>query len=195
MFMTCEFSSELWSFDFDGETGVLSFIDKQSTLYGFTGRNETATVQVHPSGRFVYMNNRGQDDVVWFTVSDDGHLTKSGRVELSRCEDPKDATRAMTLSPSGAFLLVPDRPADIVRAYAVDAGRREPEGRGGSPGRESGLHPVRRAVSSLTAFPAPAGVCLRGRGPAGPDLSSVAGGRAGTRRSEAPGGFAATRSL
>jgi 6-phosphogluconolactonase len=120
MFMTCEFSSELWSFDFDGETGVLSFIDKQSTLYGFTGRNETATVQVHPSGRFVYMNNRGQDDVVWFTVSDDGHLTKSGRVELSRCEDPKDATRAMTLSPSGSFLLVPDRPADIVRSYAVD---------------------------------------------------------------------------
>ena len=77
-------------------------------------------MQVHPSGRFVYMNNRGQDDVVWFTVSDDGHLTKAGRVELSRCEDPKDATRAMTLSPSGAFLLVPDRPADIVRAYAVD---------------------------------------------------------------------------
>jgi 6-phosphogluconolactonase len=26
----------------------------------------------------------------------------------------------MTLSPSGSFLLVPDRPADIVRAYAVD---------------------------------------------------------------------------
>jgi 6-phosphogluconolactonase len=120
MFMTCEFSSELWSFDFDSATGVLSFIDKQSTLYGFTGRNETATVQVHPSGRFVYMNNRGEDDVVWFTVSDDGHLTKAGRVELSRCEDPKDATRAMTLAPSGAFLLVPDRPADIVRAYAVD---------------------------------------------------------------------------
>jgi 6-phosphogluconolactonase len=121
MFMTCEFSSELWSFDFDAATGVLSFIDKQSTLSGFTGRNETATVQVHPNGRFVYMNNRGQDDVVWFSVSDDGHLTKAGRVELSRCEDPKDATRAMTLSPSGAFLLVPDRPADFVRAYAVDA--------------------------------------------------------------------------
>jgi len=120
MFMTCEFSSELWSFDFDSSTGVLSFIDKQSTLSGFTGRNETATVQVHPSGRFVYMNNRGQDDVVWFSVSDDGHLTKAGRVELSRCEDPKDATRAMTLAPSGAFLLVPDRPADFVRAYAVD---------------------------------------------------------------------------
>jgi 6-phosphogluconolactonase len=120
MFMTCEFSSELWSFQFDSDTGVLSFLDKASTLDGFTGRNETATVQVHPSGRFVYMNNRGQDDVVWFSVSDDGHLTRAGSVQLSRCEDPKDATRAMTLAPNGRFLLVPDRPADIVRSYGVD---------------------------------------------------------------------------
>jgi 6-phosphogluconolactonase len=121
MYMTCEFSSELWSFDFDAETGVLKFIDKQSTLSGFTGRNETATLQVHPNGRFVYMNNRGQDDVVWFSISDDGHLKKAGRVELSKSDDPKDATRCMTLSPDGSFLLVPDRPADVVRSYAVDA--------------------------------------------------------------------------
>jgi 6-phosphogluconolactonase len=121
MFMTCEFSSELWSFDFDSSSGVLTFIDKQSTLSGFTGRNETATLQVHPNGRFVYMNNRGQDDVVWFSISEDGHLTKAGRVELSKSEDPKDATRCMTLSPDGAFLLVPDRPADVIRSYAVDA--------------------------------------------------------------------------
>jgi 6-phosphogluconolactonase len=121
MFMTCEFSSELWSFDFDSASGVLKFIDKQSTLSGFTGRNETATLQVHPNGRFVYMNNRGQDDVVWFSISEDGHLEKAGRVELSKSQDPKDATRCMTLSPDGAFLLVPDRPADVIRSYAVDA--------------------------------------------------------------------------
>jgi len=121
MYMTCEFSSELWSFDFDAGSGVLAFIDKQSTLSGFTGRNETATLQVHPNGRFVYMNNRGQDDVVWYSISADGHLKKAGRVELSKSGDPKDATRCMTLSPDGAFLLVPDRPADVIRSYAVDA--------------------------------------------------------------------------
>jgi 6-phosphogluconolactonase len=93
MFMTCEFSSELWSFNFDAASGVLSFIDKQST---------------------------GQDDVVWFSISEDGHLKKMGRVELSKSEDPKDATRCMTLSPDGTFLLVPDRPADVLRSYAVD---------------------------------------------------------------------------
>jgi len=121
MFMTCEFSSELWSFNFDASSGALRFIDKQSTLSGFKGRNETATLQVHPNGRFVYMNNRGEDTIVWFSISEDGHLKKAGRVELSKSEDPKDATRCMTLSPDGAFLLVPDRPADVIRSYAVDA--------------------------------------------------------------------------
>ncbi len=121
MFMTCEFSSELWSFDFDSETGVLKFIDKQSTLSGFTGRNETATLQVLPNGKFVYMNNRGQDDVVCYSISEDGHLKKVSRVELSKSDDPKDATRCMTLSPDGSFLMVPDRPADVIRTYGVNS--------------------------------------------------------------------------
>jgi 6-phosphogluconolactonase len=121
MFMTCEFSSELWSFDLDTSTGVLRFIDKQSTLSGFTGRNEPATVQVHPNGKFVYMNNRGEDTIVWFSISADGHLKKAGKVSVSKSDDPAGATRCMTMSPSGAFLLVPDRPADVIRSYAVDA--------------------------------------------------------------------------
>jgi 6-phosphogluconolactonase len=121
LFMTCEFSSELWSFDFESSTGVLRFIDKQSTISGFKGRNEPATVQIHPNGRFVYMNNRGEDTIVWFNISDDGHLKKAGQVSVSKSGDPAGATRCMTLSPSGAFLLVPDRPADVIRSYAVDA--------------------------------------------------------------------------
>jgi 6-phosphogluconolactonase len=121
MFMTCEFSSELWSFDFDTSTGVLKFIDKQSTLSGFKGRNEPATVQVHPNGKFVYMNNRGEDTIVCFSIFSDGHLRKASTVSVSKSDDPAGATRCMTMAPSGAFLLVPDRPADVLRSYAVDA--------------------------------------------------------------------------
>jgi len=121
LLMTCEFSSELWSFDFDSSTGVLRFIDKQSTISGFKGRNEPATLQIHPNGRFVYMNNRGEDTIVWFNISPDGHLKKAGQVSVSKSGDPAGATRCMTLSPSGVFLLVPDRPADVIRSYAVDA--------------------------------------------------------------------------
>ena len=121
MFMTCEFSSELWSFDFCTETGVLKFIDKQSTLSGYTGRNECATVQVLPNGKFVYMNNRGEDTIVGFSISPEGKLKKVCKVSVSKCpSDPANATRCMTLSPDGSFLAVPDRPADVLRTFKVN---------------------------------------------------------------------------
>lgn len=122
MFMTSEFSSEIWAFQLDNETGVLTFIDKQSTIApGFTGRNELATVKVHPNGKLVYVNNRGEDTIVCFKIAEDGKLTKSVSVSAGACPaDPKDAVRDLQISPDGTFLLVPVRPDDVLRSYAID---------------------------------------------------------------------------
>jgi 6-phosphogluconolactonase len=122
MFMTSEFSSEIWAFQQDTETGVLKFIDKQSTIAeGFTGRNELATVQVHPNGKFVYVNNRGEDTIVCFSIAEDGKMKKLSSIPVGKCPaDPKDAVRDMKLSPDGTFMLVPVRPDDVIRSYAVN---------------------------------------------------------------------------
>jgi 6-phosphogluconolactonase len=121
LFMTFEFSSELVSFDFDSETGAMTLIDRCSTVENFEGRNEPATLQVHPSGKFVFVNNRGEDDVVTFAVSADGKLTRVSAASVSKSVDPGIATRFMALSPSGEYLFVCDRPAYAVRAYKVNA--------------------------------------------------------------------------
>lgn len=122
MYMTSEFSSEIWAFKLDPETGVLNFIDRQSTVApGFTGRNELATIQIHPNGKLVYVNNRGEDTIVCFKIAADGKLTKASSLPVGKCPaDPKDAVRDMQLSPDGAFMLVPVRPDDVLRSYAVD---------------------------------------------------------------------------
>jgi 6-phosphogluconolactonase len=121
LFMTFEFSSELVSFDFDSETGVMTRIDRRSTVQDFEGRNEPATLQVHPGGKFVFVNNRGEDDVVTFSVSANGGLTRKSAVSVSKSADPGIATRFMMLGPSGEYLFVCDRPAYAVRAYRVNA--------------------------------------------------------------------------
>ena len=122
VFMTSEFSSEIWAFGFDNETGVLKFIDKQTTVApGFSGRNELATVQVHPDGKLVYVNNRGEDTIVCFKIAADGKLTKSYSLPVGECPaDRKDAIRDMQLSKDGSFMLVPVRPDDVLRSYAVN---------------------------------------------------------------------------
>lgn len=123
MFMTSEFSSEIWAFNFDSENGILSFADKQSTVAeGFSGRNELATVQVTPDGKYVYVNNRGEDTIVGYSIAADGKLTKILSMGVGKCPaDPKDAVRDMKISPDGSFLLVPVRPDNVVRSYAIGA--------------------------------------------------------------------------
>lgn len=120
-FMTSEFSSEIWAFNFDDEHGILSFADKKSTVpEGNTKRNELATVQVTPDGKFVYVNNRGVDTIVGFAIAADGTLTQCAEISVGKTPaDPKDGVRDMQLLPDGKTLLVPVRPDMVIRAYAI----------------------------------------------------------------------------
>ncbi|SPB18189.1 3-carboxymuconate cyclase [Caballeronia novacaledonica] len=120
-FVTCEFSSELASFDFDAATGRLILLDRVSTVAdAHSGLNEPADVRVHPDGKFVYVNNRGEDSVAWFEVTPTGRLTRRGHVSISKSIHPGLAARSFAFDPSGSFMLVADRPANLVRSYSVD---------------------------------------------------------------------------
>ncbi|MGF6876939.1 6-phosphogluconolactonase [Paraburkholderia sp. MM5477-R1] len=120
-FVTCEFSSELASFDFDTATGRLRLLDRVSTVdEKHAGLNEPADVRVHPDGGFVYVNNRGEDSVAWFAVGKNGELDRRGHVSISKSIHPGLAARSFAFDPTGNFVLVADRPANLVKSYAVD---------------------------------------------------------------------------
>ncbi len=143
VFMTCEFSSELWCFDFDAVNGVLTFNNKQSTLEpDFVGHNELATLQVTPDGKMVFANNRGEDTIVCFGVGEDGTLTKLSSTKAGNAGgNMRDATRDLMLMPNGKVLLVPVRPDDVLRAYAI--------------GEDGSLTPIAEAP-----VPFPVKICL-----------------------------------
>lgn len=122
LLISCELSSEVASFRLD-ERGVLSLLDRQSTLApSFKGANEPAEIRVHPQGRYAYVNNRGEDTLAWFALAETGALMREGHVQLAKSIHPGLAARSFAFDPTGAFLLVADRPADLVRSYRVDAG-------------------------------------------------------------------------
>ncbi|MBU9205429.1 lactonase family protein [Burkholderia multivorans] len=122
VFVTCEFSSELASFAFDHTTGGLTLLDRCSTVAAdYSGLNEPAEVRVHPHANYVYVNNRGEDSIAWFSVDGDGRPGRAGSVSLAKSLHPGLAARSFAFDPSGAFLLLADRPANLVRSYAVNA--------------------------------------------------------------------------
>lgn len=120
-YMTTEFSSELFSFDLDPKTGSVTQLDRISTIApGFTGRNEPATLRLHPSGKYIYVNNRGEDNIITVTADRSGKLTRKYTFQLSPFTgDPVNATRQFEMSPDYRYIFVAERPANLLHVLSV----------------------------------------------------------------------------
>ncbi|MFP4642886.1 MAG: lactonase family protein [Spirochaetales bacterium] len=89
-----------------------------STLpQGYTGSNDAAAIQVHPSGRFVYASNRGHDSVVIYAVDPEtGALEWLGHVPCGG-----KTPRHMAFDPEGRNLLVANHDSDTIAVFRVDS--------------------------------------------------------------------------
>ena len=66
-----ELSSTVTTFAYDTATGQLDELDVQTTLPNdFSDVNSTAEIQIAPSGKFVYVSNRGHNTIAIFQVDD-----------------------------------------------------------------------------------------------------------------------------
>ncbi|WP_216332530.1 beta-propeller fold lactonase family protein [Rhizobium sp. X9] len=120
-YATLEFASGIASFSFDKETGTIGLIDKKSSVADdFKAGNEPADLRLHPNGKVVYLNNRGEDSLAWYAVAEDGKLARKGHVKLAKSIHPGLAARSFSFDPSGAYILLADRPANAVLAFAAD---------------------------------------------------------------------------
>lgn len=65
----------------------------------FHGKNSTAEIKVHPSGRFVWVSNRGLDSLAGFSIdADNGRLTAIGQTATEK------TPRSFEIDPSGRFI-------------------------------------------------------------------------------------------
>lgn len=120
-YMTCEFSSRIALLRFDFAAGRAETLSSVSTLAeGSAVFNEPAEIRLHPDGHHVYVNNRGEDTLAWFEVLPGHELIWRGNVSLGKSLHPGVAARSFAFDPSGDFLLVADRPRNLVQSYAVD---------------------------------------------------------------------------
>lgn len=83
---------------------------------GFSGRNDAAEIVIHPSGRFLYTSNRGDDSIAVFSVNPrKGMLTLVANVPTGGKEP-----RHFVIDPSGRFLLAENQFSDNVVEFAID---------------------------------------------------------------------------
>lgn len=113
-----ELDSTLAAWNWDAETGRLSEIASTTTLPAdYKGdENYPAEVLVHPSGKFVYLSNRGQNAVAVFAIDQASGAATPIQWEPTLGDHP----RGMTLSPDGKLLIVANQNTDSLVSYKID---------------------------------------------------------------------------
>jgi 6-phosphogluconolactonase len=84
---------------------------------GFSGRNDAAEITVHPSGKFLYTSNRGEDTIAIFSIDPaKGKLTFVARVPTGGKEP-----RHFAIDPGGKFLLAENQHSNNIVVFKIDA--------------------------------------------------------------------------
>jgi 6-phosphogluconolactonase len=117
VFVANELDSTVATLRFDAERGALSLLDAGSTLpAGWTGTNYPADIHIAPSGRTLYVSNRGHNSIAVFSVAE-----KTGALALEQVVSTDgDWPRNFTLDPTGRWLLVANQRSDSIVLFRRD---------------------------------------------------------------------------
>ena len=127
VFVANELDSTITTLRFDAERGQLSPLETRSTLpTGWTGRNFPGDIHVAPSGRTLYVSNRGHNSLAVIAVA-----VSTGALTLEQViPTGGDWPRNFSLDPASRWLLVANQRSNSIVVFARDqeSGRLTPTG-------------------------------------------------------------------
>ena len=103
------------SYRLDAATGTLSAVQTISTLPdGHTARNTCSQIHLTPSGRFLYVGNRGHNSIAGFAVDATGRLTAIGHTST------EPVPSAFSLDPAGRFVFAAGSASGRLASYRIN---------------------------------------------------------------------------
>jgi 6-phosphogluconolactonase len=122
-----EMGSLVTVFAYDRAGGTLKDLQTISTLpKDFSGTNNSAELEVHPNGKFLYASNRGHDSIAVFAIDPRAktltlveHVPTQGKMP-----------RNFAIDPTGAYLLAANQNTNNIVIFRIDqkTGRLTPTG-------------------------------------------------------------------
>jgi 6-phosphogluconolactonase len=99
------------------ETGGVQLIQNISSLpEDFTDKNSAAEIQLHPSGKYLYASNRGDNSIAAFRINEN-----SGRLESIGYTSTQGQTpRNFALSPDGSYFYAANQDSNTISIFKVD---------------------------------------------------------------------------
>lgn len=112
-----EMFSNVTAFHYNAARGALDSFQTISMLPDdFKGNNSGAEIVVHPSGKFVYGSNRGDNSVAVFAIDPSkGTLTARDRVSTNG-----KTPRSIAIDPTGGYLFAAHQDSDSIVVFRID---------------------------------------------------------------------------
>lgn len=100
----------------DAQKGILVPVQNVPTLPAdFSGENGVADIHLHPSGKILYVSNRGHNSLAVFKVLEDGLLAPLGHVACGG-----NWPRNFAVDPGGRWLYVANQRSSNLAIYRLD---------------------------------------------------------------------------
>jgi 6-phosphogluconolactonase len=116
VYVSCELDSTVATLGFDAQSGALSLLENRATIPAeWKAANYPADIHIAPSGRTLYVSNRGHNSIAVFSVSASGALSVDQVIPTEG-----DWPRNFTLHPTGKWLLVANQKGNSIVAFARD---------------------------------------------------------------------------
>jgi len=119
-----EIASTIASYGYNAAAGVLTELQTVSSLpQGFTGQSTAAEIAVHPSGKFLYGSNRGDDSIAVFSISQPGPgAPANGTMTfVQRVSSGGRTPRHIGIDPAGKYLFASNQGSGNVVIFNLDA--------------------------------------------------------------------------
>jgi 6-phosphogluconolactonase len=116
-YVISELASTVTSLRFDAKKGRFKEFQSNSTLPpDFHGQNDAAEIAIHPTGKFLYASNRGNNSIAIFGIDPKkGTLTPLGGMP-SGGKTP----RHFAIDPSGNYLLAENEDSSDISVFRMD---------------------------------------------------------------------------
>jgi 6-phosphogluconolactonase len=119
VYVLSELKSTVSAFKYDATRGRLHELQTISALpENFFGKNEAAELVMHPSGKFLYASNRGEDGIAVFRVD----AEKGTLMPIEHVPTEGKTSRHVAIDPTGSFLLAANQESNNIVVFRVDSG-------------------------------------------------------------------------
>ena len=116
-YVLSELNSTVTVFAYAPDHGVFGFLGVVPMLpSGFEGRNDAAEIAVHPSGKWLFASNRGNDSIASFAVDP----AKGTLTLLTITPTGGKEPRHFAIDPTGRYLLAENQNSHTIVVFVID---------------------------------------------------------------------------